>query len=164
MKKFLFFSVVFFLFSFRHPFYLSVTDLKYNPREKALQGSVKLFINDLEGALKKIHGRTIDLVNPKDTLVTKKLLRDYLTGHLSFQVNGASLTYEMIGFEREQEALWLYIELKHCAPPKHIKVTNRLLYDAIKEQMNIVRLEVGAKEKSLKVTYPEKLMEFDFTQ
>jgi hypothetical protein len=69
---------LFFLTAFRHPFYLSVTDLKYSNKDRALQGSVKLFVNDLEAALKKINNQTVDLIHVKDTIQIKKLLHNYL--------------------------------------------------------------------------------------
>src|SRR5882757_3535962 len=101
MKKILMVSILIFLFSFKHPLYLSVTDLKYSIKEKALQGSVKLFTNDLEDALKKTHRQTIDLINPKDTAKTKKILEEYLRKRLSINVNDEFKKYEFIGFEHE---------------------------------------------------------------
>jgi len=159
MKTLLAFGLLFFL-GFKHPFYLSVTDLKYNEKEKALQGSVKIFVNDLEGALKKQEGKTVDLVNPKDTVRTKKLLEDYLKKHLAFKINGKAFTYNMLGFEQEQEAIWIYIEAK-CPLPKKLEIENSILYDFLSGQSNIVHLEVKGERKSLKVDNPEKLVVFD---
>lgn len=161
MKKIFILCLIIFCTASKHPFYLSVTDLKYNEKEKVLQGSVKMFTNDLEDALKKIYRQPVDLINTKDTVGTRKLLIDYLKKRLSIQVNGSIKNYELIGFEREQEAVWLYIEAKNCPPPKKIGFENTLLYDFLKEQMNIVHLEVGEQKKSLKVNYPEKQMAFD---
>ncbi|PBQ34187.1 hypothetical protein CNR22_21245 [Sphingobacteriaceae bacterium] len=163
MKKIICFSALLILFfSFSHPFYLSVTDLKYNRAEKALQGSVKVFINDLEGALKKAHGQTIDLINPRDTLKIQKLLEDYLKKHLLLKINGQLKSFNLLGFENEQEAIWLYIELKNCSFPKKIEIENTVLYDHIKDQTNIMHLEVQGQKKSLKVSNPEKLSVFEF--
>lgn len=161
MKTLLAFGLLFFL-GFKHPFYLSVTDLKYNEKEKALQGSVKIFVNDLEGALKKQEGRTIDLINPKDTVRTKKLLNDYLKKHLNFKINGKVQPYSMLGFEQEQEAIWVYIEAAACPFPKKTEIENTILYDFISGQANIVHLEVKGERKSFKVDNPEKLVIFEF--
>jgi hypothetical protein len=162
MKRILIFSLIIFLTSFMHPFYLCVTDLKYNAREKALQGSVKIFTNDLEEALKKMHKETVDLINVKDSTKTGKILAEYLKKRLTIKVNGEPKEYNFIGFEREQEAVWLYIEVKKCPAPKKIILENSILYDFIKEQMNIAHVEVGEQKKSLKVSYPEKVLEFEF--
>ena len=162
MKKILMLGLLVFLFSFKHPFYLGVTELRYNAKEKALQGSVKLFTNDLEAALKKIHKQTIDLINPKDSLKTQKILEEYLKARLSIRVNNTLKNYEFIGFEREQEAIWMYLEIKNCTEPKKLSVENTLLYDYIKDQSNIMHIEVREEKKSLKLNNPEKLAVFEF--
>ncbi len=161
MKKVLAITL-FILMAFAHPFYLGVVDLKYNATEKKLQGSVKLFTNDLEGALKKLNNKTIDLINTKDKESTSKILNDYLQKRLSLKINGKTCAYKLIGFEREEEALWMYIECDKSEIPKKIDVENTLLYEHLKEQMNIVHIEVNGTKKSLKANNPEKSLHFDF--
>ncbi len=146
----------------KHPFYLSVADLKYNQKDRVLEGSVKIFTNDLEAALKKRFSRTIDLINIKDTAATKKILGDYLNQHFRFIDGPAKKDFHLLGFEREEEAIWLYLESEKMEKPKRCVIENSILYDHIKEQMNIVHLEVGGEKKSYKVTYPEKEMSFEF--
>lgn len=162
MRKILIIAIILFLTSFKHPFYLSVTDLKYNSKEKALQGSVKIFVNDLEAALKKINNKTIDLVNIKDSLQTKNSLKEYLRSHLSLKVNGKDKAFEFIGFEKEEEALWLYIEFKKCEIPKKVELVNSILYESISDQTNIVQIETNNVKKSLKANNPDKDFVFDF--
>lgn len=162
MKRILLFTLLFSVLAFKHPFYLSVCDFKYNPKERVLQGSVKLFTNDLEDALKKLEGRTVDLIRPKDTLATNKILYEYLQKHLSFKINGKLQNYTVLGFEHEQEAVWIYIETEKCPLPKKVELENTLLYDFISAQSNIVHMEVNNQRKSLKVDCPEKVLNFEF--
>jgi len=162
MRKLLFVAAIFFLVSFKHPFYLSVTDLKYNPKDKAIQGSVKIFVNDLEGALKKINNKTIDLVNIKDSSQTKIMLKNYLSSRLILKVNGKVKIFELVGFEREEEAIWLYLEFKKCDVPKKVEVLNSILFESIAEQTNIVQVEVNNTKKSFKATNPDKDFVFGF--
>lgn len=147
----------------KHPFYLSVTDLSYNQKEKALQGSVKIFTNDLEAALKKKYNKTIDLLHVGDSVFTKKVLNDYLTEHLQISVNQTARDIRFLGFEQEEEATWIYIEMVNIpSKPKHILIQNSILYDHIKDQMNIVHLNIGGDKKSYKVNCPEREMRFEF--
>ncbi len=162
MKNIFFLSLVILLTGFKHPYYLSVTDLKYNPTEKRVQGSVKIFTNDLENALKKSLKYPVDLINLKDTSKTKKLLQDYLYKHLLFTVNNQKLNYHLLGFEREQENVFIYIESEKSPLPKSVLISNSLLYDAIKEQSNIVHFEVKGQKKSSKVSFPVKELKFEF--
>jgi len=162
LQKVLVLATIIFLCSFKHPFYLGVTDLKFNAKEKALQGSVKLFTNDLEAALKKIHNKTIDLINVKNKEEINKILSDYLNKHLSLKVNSKPCAFKLIGFEREEEAIWMYIEFEKSEIPKKIDLENTLLYDHLKDQMNITHIEVNNSKKSLKLNNPEKTLHFDF--
>jgi hypothetical protein len=162
MKRLVFFCIIVLGFSFAHPFYLSVTDLKYNTKEKAIQASVKVFVNDLEAALKKISKKPVDLINPKDTAQTNKLLAAYLATHFNLKLNGEPKTFDFIGFELEQEAIWLFVEFKKCNLPKKVEIENAVLYDFIKDQTNIVNMEVNGKLKNTKVSYPEKKLLFEF--
>jgi hypothetical protein len=68
----------------------------------------------------------------------------------------------LIGFENEAEAIWMYIEFEKSLTPKKIEIENTLLYEHLKDQMNIVHIEVNNSKKSLKITNPEKNLKFDF--
>ncbi|MBA3680685.1 MAG: hypothetical protein H0W73_05910 [Bacteroidetes bacterium] len=162
MRKVLVLATIIFLFGFKHPFYLGVTDLKFNAKEKVLQGSVKLFVNDLEAALKKVHNKTVDLINVKNKEEVNIILSEYLKKHLSLKINGKACTYKLIGFEKEEEALWMYVEFEKSEVPKKIDVENTLLYDHLKDQMNITHIEVNNSKKSLKAHNPEKILQFQF--
>jgi uncharacterized protein DUF6702 len=162
MRGIVILGLAFFLLSLGHPFYLSVTDLKYNEKEKAVQGSVKLFVSDLEDALKRQQGKTVDLIHPKDTVQTKALLDAYLKKRLSFKINHKAYTYKLLGFEQEQEAVWMYIEVSGCPLPKTVEIENTLLYDYITGQSNIVHMEVKGERKSSKVDNPDRRLVLEF--
>jgi hypothetical protein len=162
MRYLLILLTVLWLFSFKHPFYLSVTNLKYNKKEAALQGTVKVFLNDFESALKKINQKTIDLIRIKDTADVNKKLIVYLKTHLSLKLNGKERSFNFIGFEQEDDAFWMYIEFKKCETPKKIEINNSILYDFLSEQTNIVSVEVDVNKKSSKASYPDRAFVFDF--
>ncbi|MEI8138029.1 MAG: DUF6702 family protein, partial [Bacteroidota bacterium] len=119
-------------------------------------------IDEIPEYLKKIYKKPIDLINLKDKDATTKILANYLTDHLKFKINNKSVNFKLIGFENEAEAVWMYIECDKSELPKKVEIENSLLYDYLKEQMNIVHIEVNDSKKSLKVSYPEKTLKFDF--
>ena len=147
---------------FKHPFYLGVIDLKYNNTRSCFEGSVKLFTSDLEDALSKLEGKKIDLIHPADTARVNQLLKTYLMKRLTFQCNNQALPYTYLGYEREQEAIWLYLETKTTQAPKTLILTNSLLYDYLKDQMNIAHVEMFGQSKSSKAVNPIKTHVFDF--
>src|SRR5690606_12230557 len=94
----IFASLLFVLFAgFGHPFYLSVTELKYSQSSNSLQGSVKIFTNDLEDALRNLEKKPIDLINGKDTVANSEILETYLKKRLIFSINGEEKSYEFVG-------------------------------------------------------------------
>lgn len=153
--------LAFVIFSFKHPFYLGVTDLKYNVKDKSLQGTVKLFTNDLEEALKKAYNVKADLINGTDKASLTTILGDYLKKNLKIKVNDKAISLAILGFEQESEAVWMYVEAG-SPQPKKVELENTLLYETIKSQINIVHCEVNGVQKSYKVTNPEKDIRFDF--
>lgn len=146
----------------KHPFYLGVVDIKQDAKQHTLNISVKLFINDIEDALKKTSTKSIDLLNPKNKAEMDTELFTYVKKRLSFEVNRKACTLDFIGYEREEEAIWIYMEIKKISQLKTLKVDTKLLYDFLPQQSNIVHTEVNGLKKSSKVTNPESKVEFSF--
>jgi len=155
-------SLLFIFNAFGHPFYLSVTELNYNQKARSLQGSVKIFTNDLEDALRKLNNKPVDLINGKDVAANSIILHDYLRSRLKVWINGAEKVYDFVGYEHENEAIWIYLEVKNCEVPKNIKIANTILYDYLNGQSNIVHVEVNGNSHSSKVNYPDNQLNFDF--
>ncbi|HXB39950.1 MAG TPA: DUF6702 family protein [Bacteroidia bacterium] len=149
------------LLSSFHPYYVSVTDIKYKA-DKTLQVSCKMFTDNIENTLKKIYKKPVDLLHPKEKVTEEKLLAHYITNHLKIKVNGKLQILNFIGYEKEEDAVWSYFEVKDVALPKTLQVEITLLYEYFSEQINMVHTEVSEKKQSYKVTNPEKEMSFSF--
>lgn len=143
-----------------HPFYLSVTDIKYNDKNKSLEIACKMFTNDLEGALKKTTGKKVDLLNPKDKTEVENILFDYINKRLSINLNGKTQIIKYIGYEKEEDVIWTYMEIEKCEKPKLVYIYTSLLYDFIKDQINLASLEVAGNKQSSKVSNPDKEIKF----
>ncbi len=162
--KIILFASIFLSFNLKHPFYLSLTELKYDVKTKVLQASIKLFTNDLEEALKKIYKKPVDLINGKDKEEINKILIEYLKKHFLLKAANKIQLFNYVGFEIEAEAVWIYIEYKNCPLPKKLEVENTLLFDFIPAQTNIINCELNTVKKNYKVTNPEKLINFNFDE
>jgi hypothetical protein len=153
--------LVFTLSSF-HPFYLGVTHFKLNSKSNTLETSVKLFTNDFETSLKKLNGKTVDLINGSNKEEINKLINKYLQTHLIIKVNEKIAAFDYIGFEIEKDVTWIYVEYKKIKSLKTLHVENTLLYDSFDKQTNIIRVETAAGEQNSKISYPEKTVKFTF--
>ncbi len=145
-----------------HPFYLSVTDLKYNTNEKAIQGTVKMFSNDLEDALGKLRGERTDLLNPPDKDSLQLYLSRYLAERLKLTVNYKPLNYKVIGFQHEEESTWLFLEAELVQKPVQVAVFNSILCDYLPGQMNIVHLQVDGKTQTSRSDCKAPSLKFEF--
>jgi hypothetical protein len=158
----LFIVLAFGFHSLKHPFYIGVIDIKHDVKQHTLNISVKLFTNDIEEALKKTTTKSIDLLNPKNKAEMEIELMNYFKKRLSILVNNKATSIDFIGFEREEDAIWAYLEVKKVAIPKNIIIDTKLLYDFLPQQSNIIHAEVNGAKKSSKVNNPDSKVEFNF--
>ena len=145
-----------------HPFHLSVTDIKYNATERNVEISTKLFINDFEDALKKKYGKKLDLFLHADDMESKNLLQQYIQQNLYISIDNKNISFTLLGSEREDNALWVYLETSAVAVPKHITIQNTLLFDLFEDQTNIVHFDLNGQRKSKKLNAPEGKCDFTF--
>ena len=148
--------------TFKHPFYITVVDIKHDTKQQSLNISVKLFTNDIEEALKKTTSKSIDLLNPKNKAEMEIELMNYIKKRLTVTLNNKATSIDFIGYEKEEDAIWAYLEIKKVAIPKTIKVDTKLLFDFLPLQSNIVHAEVNGVKKSSKVNNPDSKVEFNF--
>ena len=144
-----------------HPYYISVTEVKYKSEEKAIQVSSKVFSDDIENALRKTYSVTVDVDAKKDSARVHKLLADYFEKHLNITVDGQKIKLDFLGFEKEEDVTWCYFEATEVKEFKKICVENTLLYDLQKEQINMLHFLSKAGRQSGKVTNPHAMLCFE---
>jgi hypothetical protein len=139
-----------------HPFHVSVTEIDHNATEKTLEIGCKLFTDDFESILEKTYKTKVDLTNPTDRAATGKLVSDYINKHFIIKVDGKPISLAAIGFEKESEATWCYLQGDNVAAVKKVEITNTLLYDLFDDQVGIMHVKVDGTRKSTKLSFPAK--------
>jgi hypothetical protein len=145
-----------------HPFFVGVTEIQHNAKERTLEISVKLFAEDFEKTLSKASNSTIDLNNTRDSAKTNKMVAAYLQQHLQLKVDGKPVQLVFIGYEEEREATWCFIQVNNIAAVHKLEINNSLLYDAFEQQINLMHVTVNGERKSTKLAYPDQKAEFIF--
>jgi len=145
-----------------HPLYISVTEISHNPSDKILEISCKIFTDDFETALLKSSGIKIDLFNPKDKQAADKQIAAYIKKHLVIKLDNKLVILEYVGFERESEAIWSYLQVSDASAPKKIDINNDLLHESFNQQINLMHVSVGKNRKSVKLDYPDFNTTFQF--
>ena len=145
-----------------HPLYVAVTEINHNAQEKTLEISCKTFTDDLEKSIEKSMNQKVDLFNVKDKVAAEKAIADYFKKHLVIKSDGKPVQLELIGFERESEAVWSYFQVNNVPSVKKIDITNNILYEASNDQINLMHVTVNGNRKSTKLDFPNTHAAFDF--
>jgi hypothetical protein len=140
-----------FLAGWLHPLHLSVSDLVLNPQSGSLEISHRIFLDDLEDALKEYTGQPIDLTNPKDPQYAQEMVGRYLQQHFQLHINGKAVKPQYVGYELEEEAVWAYMEVPGLRQFGSISIQNTLFFDRFTDQLNLVHVSQKGKIKSLRL-------------
>lgn len=145
-----------------HPFYVSITEINHNAKDKTLEISCKIFIDDMEEVLKKNYSKLIDFSNEKQKAQNEALITDYVLKHLTIAADGKATRLSFVGFEKDKESVYCYFEVANVPHIKKLNLTNSLLQDLNEEQINILHVIVNGGRKSYKLDYPKKEASFEF--
>lgn len=145
-----------------HPLYVSVTEFNHNQKESILEISCKMFVDDCEATLRQQNKVNIDITHPKDPKQLEKILNDYIQKHLQLKVDGKAAVLQWVGYEKENESVWCYLQANDIKTVKKLEITNSLLYDQYNTQISIMHATVGGNRKSIRINYPDKTAQFDF--
>lgn len=138
-----------------HPYYVSVTEMEYNAGKKEVEISGKIFIDDLEYALKQEFKTNVAILNEADKKKNKDLLNRFFQKHIKLTLDGKPVAFEFLGYQREEEAIWSFMVVKNIKPFKTVTVFNDLLYSFREDQVNIVHFKNKNERKSYRLTFPE---------
>lgn len=153
LKKQLFILIILLVtlssFSALHKFYVSVTQIEYKEEEQSLQIITRIFIDDIEEALRKRYDEKITLISKEQETKVDEYLSTYLKQKLRITVNGKEIYYTFLGKEYDNDLVLCYLEAENISSLEIIEVSNLTLMDFFEEQQNLVHVKKGKKRKSL---------------
>ena len=138
----------FFTANVDHAFHLSKTDIVFQPKEKTLQITMHLFIDDLELALEKQGKTSLMVGTEKEKSGVNDLIAHYLQQNFNLTVNGKKTPVAFVGKETtsDRQALWLYLEVKNLKNITALTVENKVLTEVHADQKNMVQVIVPTKK------------------
>jgi hypothetical protein len=143
-----------------HPFYVSSFEFNHNSRVNNLEITCKIFADDLEAVLKSKFSIPVDLSVEANKLVNEKLISAYIKEHLALSVDGILMAMQFLGFEKDKDAVYCYLEITDVVSLKKLDVKNSMLYDGFKEQANIMHVIANGKRQSSKLDNPKQDVSF----
>lgn len=144
-----------------HPHFVSVTKIDYNDEKESLEVTNRIFTDDLERALSYQESGKIDLLNDSLYDTNTRLIQKYLSKHFILHHNDLKLNLNVLGFEKDEEAVIIYSEAD-CTKPGHVQVYLDLLTEIISTQVNIVHFKVGKQTKSTQLSKSKKETSWSF--
>src|SRR5580693_6868155 len=106
-------SIFYFLVLFLHPIHASVSEINYSEKDKALQITSRIFVDDLESGIRnKRKEPELDILLPKNGMTTDELVSEYLKDHFKVKLDGKLQKLKLLGHEKEESAIICYIEIE----------------------------------------------------
>ena len=129
-----------------HDFHASVTQMQYNPAEKAFEISIRVFTDDLEKALSQELSSTVRLnKDAKSDAILEKYVRSHFA-YMTLQKQAKPINY--VGHEVEADANWLYLEMPYTEPFRGGLLKQNVLMEAFDDQVNMVNIKYQEQKKT----------------
>ncbi|RZK58458.1 MAG: hypothetical protein EOO91_08245 [Pedobacter sp.] len=148
--------------SAKHPLHVSTTEIEFNSKEKSLEISCRIYTDDFETVLAKQFKTKVDLNKQTMHKAMDELVKKYLNANLQYKINGKNLTATYVGFEQDNEATNVYLEIDNVLSLQSLSLNNSILYDLFDDQMNILHVVKAGTRKSVRVNYPNKGLNIAF--
>lgn len=132
----------------KHEYYVSVTNIEHAREQESVQIISQIFIDDFERLIRERYDETITLAENDEPEIVDEYMKRYLEDKLKISINGKAYKFNFIGKEYKEDITYCYLEIENIKDIKSIKVVNRILFDILPEQQNIVRLKLNDRNKS----------------
>jgi len=139
-----------------HKFYVSLTEIRYNPESERLEVSMRIFPDDLDQALERNFGISTHLATELESNEADSLLQVYLDFHFALEVDGAPVILKYLGKEPEADAIWCYMESVSIKNFGSIQIRSSLLTEEFEDQVNIIQVYAGKWNKGVLLTREQK--------
>lgn len=137
-------------FGLLHKFYVSITEISYNPKYTSVEIISTIFTDDLERTLNdEFHTKT-HLQSEKENPKTNDFIKTYYDKHFFVTINGKRQLWRFLGKKYDDDTTKTFIEIPHVAldTVKNITIENRLLIKRFPNQKNIIHLKFDRLKKS----------------
>lgn len=133
-----------------HKFYVSVTNVEYYDKGKALQITSRVFIDDFEKALEERYEVETLLGTPEEILNAEVYIEKYLNAKFLVKINGEAVRYQFLGKKYDNDIMICFLEIPEISigQVNSIEIQNELLMDIFEEQKNILHFKILEKKKS----------------
>src|SRR5690606_17073967 len=96
-----------------HPIHVSVTDIEFDEKDKALEIMMRVFMDDLEITMRKrLQEPDLDILSPKK-LTLDEMMADYVKEKVRISLDNKLQKLNYLGHERDGDAFIFYVEVSN---------------------------------------------------
>ncbi len=143
-----------------HKHYISLTQIDYSEEDKALQITMRFFIDDVEKAVGNRYGTELKLATDQEPDDANALIERYIEQKFKLTVNDEPKTLSYLGKQYENDEVFFFLEVAQTEEIESIAVENGMLIEVFEEQQNFVKIRIGEVKKTfilIKANYKEML-------
>jgi hypothetical protein len=141
------------LMFYLHPIHVTVTEIEFDEKAKALEIMMRVFIDDYELAMRKhLNQPELDILTPTNGMTLDQMTGSYLKNHFRINLDQKAQNINYLGHEREGDAFIFYIEVSNVKKFKTIQIFNDTMTELHDDQSNLVHVTVRDVIKSLRLT------------
>ena len=152
-KIIVYIGLVFLASSFgAHKFYVAIYQIHHNQEKKSLEITSRIFIDDLNKGLEKKYGQKMHLGDSDESENDIFLMKKYVSENFSVKVNGKPQQMHFLSKEIENNVLICYFKCTDIPKINTLEIGNKILFDYVTEQQNIIQTTIYGKKNSLLLT------------
>lgn len=137
-----------------HKFYVSVNQIDFVPKKKALEITSRIFIDDIDLALEKKFGKKYYLGTSRETSESIDFLKKYLKEKFTIKINSQPKEIIFLGKEVEDNVLICYMTIKDVEKVNSLEIKNTILME-LYDQQHIFHTNILGDKKSILLTSGE---------
>lgn len=135
-----------------HKFYVGIYQVNYASEKKMLQITTRIFLDDLNDAIKQKYKREMHLGETAETAEEIALMQKYITEKFTIKVDGKPQPLQFLSKEVENNVMICYFRCTGISKIKSVEISNKILFDLVTEQQNIIQTNINGEKKSILMT------------
>ncbi len=149
--------------SFAHKFYVGIYQVNYASDKKMLQITSRIFVDDLNNALEKKFKKRFHFGDKNVSADEVEAFKKYVSDNFRIGINnGKAQVFDYRSFEIEENVMVAYFRITDVPQIKSLQVTNKILFDFVTDQQNIIQTNVGGNKQTLLLTLDEPSGKLNF--
>jgi hypothetical protein len=131
-----------------HKHYISLTQINYDESEKALQITMRFFIDDLEKAVGGRFDKNLQLATREEMKDSDVYIERYVASKFKLWINGEPVSAAFLGKQYEDDQVFFFLEAPEIEGIETLEVQNSMLMEVFEEQQNYVKLSILDVDKT----------------